>query len=103
MRTLGLITETSKGEDLNGCDLIIEAVFEKRDLKAQVTKEAEPMLAAGGIFASNTSTLPISGLARASARAENFIGLHFFSPVDRMELVEIIKGEKTSAETLAKA
>ena len=61
------------------------------------------MLAAGGIFASNTSTLPISGLARASAHPEKFIGLHFFSPVDRMELVEIIKGEKTSAETLAKA
>jgi 3-hydroxyacyl-CoA dehydrogenase / enoyl-CoA hydratase / 3-hydroxybutyryl-CoA epimerase len=89
--------------DLAGCDLIIEAVFEKRDLKPHVTKEAEPMLAAGGIFASNTSTLPISSLARASAHPEKFIGLHFFSPVDRMELVEIIKGEKTSAETLAKA
>src|SRR5882724_3089215 len=61
------------------------------------------MLAAGGIFASNTSTLPISGLAVASAQPEKFIGLHFFSPVDRMELVEIIKGERTSAETLAKA
>src|SRR5436190_10413160 len=61
------------------------------------------MLAAGCIFASNTSMLPISGLARASAYPEKFIGLHFFSPVDRMELVEIIKGEKTSAETLAKA
>ena len=61
------------------------------------------MLAAGGFFASNTSTLPISGLARASAHPEKFIGLHFFSPVDRMELVEIIKGEKTSAETLARA
>jgi len=98
-----LIKATADAKDLAGCDLIIEAVFEKRELKAQVTKEAEPMLAAGGIFASNTSTLPISGLARASAHPDKFIGLHFFSPVDRMELVEIIKGEQTSAETLAKA
>jgi len=100
---LARIQPTIAYADLAGCDLVIEAVFEKRDLKAQVTKEAEPMLAAGGIFASNTSTLPISGLAKASAHPEKFIGLHFFSPVDRMELVEIIKGEKTSAETLAKA
>jgi 3-hydroxyacyl-CoA dehydrogenase/enoyl-CoA hydratase/3-hydroxybutyryl-CoA epimerase len=103
LKPVELIKATSKAEDLKGCDLIIEAVFEKRDLKAQVTKEAEPLLAAGGIFASNTSTLPISGLAKASVHPEKFIGLHFFSPVDRMELVEIIKGEKTSAETLAKA
>jgi|CXWL01.1.fsa_nt_gi 3-hydroxyacyl-CoA dehydrogenase/enoyl-CoA hydratase/3-hydroxybutyryl-CoA epimerase len=102
-KPLELITATSRPEDLKGCDLIIEAVFEKRELKAQVTKESEPMLAANGFFASNTSTLPISGLARASAHPEKFIGLHFFSPVDRMELVEIIKGEKTSAETLARA
>lgn len=99
----GLITATASVSDLQGCDLIIEAVFEKRALKAQVTKEAEPMLAPGGIFASNTSTLPITGLAQASARPENFIGLHFFSPVDRMALVEIIKGKKTSVETLARA
>jgi 3-hydroxyacyl-CoA dehydrogenase/enoyl-CoA hydratase/3-hydroxybutyryl-CoA epimerase len=103
LKPLGLITATSRTEDLGGCDLIIEAVFEKRELKAQVTKEAEPLLAAGGIFASNTSTLPISGLAQASANPEKFIGLHFFSPVDRMELVEIIKGAKTSPETLARA
>jgi len=102
-KVLALITPSASAADLMGCDLIIEAVFEKRDLKAQVTKEAEPMLAAGGIFASNTSTLPITGLAQASARPESFIGLHFFSPVDRMELVEIIKGAKTSAETLARA
>jgi 3-hydroxyacyl-CoA dehydrogenase/enoyl-CoA hydratase/3-hydroxybutyryl-CoA epimerase len=98
-----LIKPTASAADLQGCDLIIEAVFEKRELKAQVTKEAEPMLAPGGIFASNTSTLPITGLARASARPENFIGLHFFSPVDKMQLVEIIKGRKTSPETLARA
>jgi 3-hydroxyacyl-CoA dehydrogenase / enoyl-CoA hydratase / 3-hydroxybutyryl-CoA epimerase len=102
-KELALIKPTADYKDLQGCDLVIEAVFEKRDLKAQVTKEAEPMLAANGFFASNTSTLPITGLARASAHPEKFIGLHFFSPVDRMELVEIIKGEKTSAETLARA
>lgn len=100
---LGRIQPTGDVADLAGCDLIIEAVFEKRELKTQVTREAEPMLAAGGLFASNTSTLPISGLAEASARPQNFIGLHFFSPVDRMPLVEIIKGEKTSPETLARA
>jgi 3-hydroxyacyl-CoA dehydrogenase/enoyl-CoA hydratase/3-hydroxybutyryl-CoA epimerase len=100
---LALITATENARDLAGCDLIIEAVFEKRELKAQVTKEAEPFLAPGGIMASNTSTLPISGLAEATAAPERFIGLHFFSPVDRMELVEIIKGRKTSAETLARA
>jgi len=100
---LMLIKATADLKDLADCDLIIEAVFEKRELKAQVTREAEPMLAANGIFASNTSTLPISGLAKASAHPDRFIGLHFFSPVDRMELVEIIKGEKTSAETLARA
>ena len=99
----GLITPTANAADLAGCDLIIEAVFEKRDVKAQATKEAEPMLAAGGIFASNTSTLPITGLAEASAKPENFIGLHFFSPVDKMQLVEIIKGKRTSPETLARA
>ncbi|MEX2198894.1 MAG: 3-hydroxyacyl-CoA dehydrogenase NAD-binding domain-containing protein, partial [Burkholderiales bacterium] len=98
-----LITPSASVADLHGCDLIIEAVFEKRELKAQVTKEAEPQLAAGGIFASNTSTLPITGLAQASAKPENFIGLHFFSPVDKMRLVEIIKGKKTSPETLARA
>ncbi len=103
MNPLMLIKATADMKDLAGCDLIVEAVFEKRELKAQVTKEAEPMLAPGGIFASNTSTLPISGLAKASANPEKYIGLHFFSPVDRMELVEIIKGAKTSPETLAKA
>ena len=97
-----LIKASADVRDLAGCDLIIEAVFEKRDLKAQVTKEAEPLLSPNGIFASNTSTLPISGLAQASRKPENFIGLHFFSPVDRMQLVEIIKGAKTSPETLAR-
>jgi 3-hydroxyacyl-CoA dehydrogenase/enoyl-CoA hydratase/3-hydroxybutyryl-CoA epimerase len=103
LKTMALIQATDKTEDLKGCDLIIEAVFENRGLKAQVTQEAEPMLAADGVFASNTSTLPISGLAKSSARPEKFIGLHFFSPVDKMKLVEIIKGQLTDDETLARA
>lgn len=100
---LNRILATDKNADLQGCDLIIEAVFEDRELKARVTQEAEPMLASGGVFASNTSTLPITGLAEASAHADKFIGLHFFSPVDKMPLVEIIKGKQTSDETLARA
>ncbi len=100
---LGRITPTASAADLKGCDLIIEAVFENRELKAQVTKEAEPMLAEGGFFASNTSTLPISGLAQASAKPEKFIGIHFFSPVDKMKLVEIIRGQQTDDETVARA
>ena len=102
-QVLSLITATANPEDLKGCDLIIEAVFENPELKAKVTQEAEAFLADGGIFASNTSTLPITGLAKASKDDKNFIGLHFFSPVDKMPLVEIIKGQNTSAETLAKA
>ena len=102
-QVLSLITATANATDLQGCDLIIEAVFENQELKAKVTQEAEQYLAQGGIFASNTSTLPITGLATASKDAKNFIGLHFFSPVDKMQLVEIIKGKQTSAETLAKA
>ena len=101
--TLGRILATDKAEDLAGCDLIIEAVFEDRELKARVTKEAESQLAPSAIFATNTSTLPITGLAQASERPANFIGLHFFSPVDKMPLVEIITGKETSDETLAKA
>lgn len=97
------ITPTADAADLAGCDLVIEAVFENRELKAQVVREAAPHLAAGGIMASNTSTLPITGLATAYEQQENFIGLHFFSPVDRMPLVEIIKGKRTSDDTLARA
>lgn len=101
--TLDLITPATSNEALHGCDLIVEAVFEKRDLKEQVIRDCEPALKEGGIFATNTSTLPITGLAKASTRPSSFIGLHFFSPVDRMRLVEIIKGARTSLETLAKA
>ena len=102
-KILDLIKPTGDVADLQGCDLIIEAVFENRDLKARVTKESEPLLAPGGFFASNTSTLPISGLATASAAPEKFIGIHFFSPVDKMKLVEIIRGAKTDDETVARA
>ncbi len=100
---LALITPAADASALDGCDLIIEAVFENRELKAKVTQEAEQHMAAEGVFASNTSTLPITGLAQASKNAAKFIGLHFFSPVDKMPLVEIIKGEKTDDETLARA
>ena len=100
---LSRITPTEKLQDLAGCDLIIEAVYENRELKARVTREAEPLLAAGGFFASNTSTLPITGLAEASARPEKYVGIHFFSPVDRMKLVEIIRGKQTDDETIARA
>jgi 3-hydroxyacyl-CoA dehydrogenase/enoyl-CoA hydratase/3-hydroxybutyryl-CoA epimerase len=100
---LNAIHPTDQAANLAGCDLIVEAVFEDRGLKAKVTQEAEAQLESSAVFASNTSTLPITGLAEASARPENFIGLHFFSPVDKMPLVEIICGELTSDTTLAKA
>lgn len=100
---LARITPTEAYKDLHGCDLIIEAVYENRELKAKVTKDAEAMLAPGGFFASNTSTLPISGLAKASAKPEKFVGIHFFSPVDKMKLVEIIRGKQTDDETVARA
>lgn len=102
-KTLGLIQATGLAEDLTGCEVVIEAVFENRELKAGVTREAEAKLGPAAIFASNTSTLPITGLAAASARPAQFIGLHFFSPADKMPLVEIIVGKETSDETLARA
>ncbi|MFY7855180.1 MAG: 3-hydroxyacyl-CoA dehydrogenase NAD-binding domain-containing protein, partial [Rubrivivax sp.] len=89
---LARITPTTSYEALQGCDLVIEAVFEDRAIKADVTRRAEAMLAPTAVFASNTSTLPITGLAQASVRPAHFIGLHFFSPVDKMPLVEIIVG-----------
>ena len=100
---LSLIKATTDYADLEGCELVIEAVFEDRAIKADVTAKAEAVIGEGAIFASNTSTLPITGLAEASKRPEQFIGLHFFSPVDKMQLVEVILGEKTSDETLAKS
>ncbi len=100
---LASVTATTDYDLIKGSDLVIEAVFENREIKAEVTKRAEAQLAADAVFGSNTSTLPISGLAEASARPENFIGIHFFSPVDKMMLVEIIMGEKTGQEALAKS
>ena len=100
---LSRITATADYDKLRNCDLIIEAVFEDRDLKGKVTTEAEKIMDSNGVFASNTSTLPITGLAEKSIRPEKFIGIHFFSPVHKMKLVEIIKGDKTNDETIAKA
>jgi 3-hydroxyacyl-CoA dehydrogenase/enoyl-CoA hydratase/3-hydroxybutyryl-CoA epimerase len=100
---LARITPTDDFALLDGCDLIIEAVFEDIDIKAETTRKAEAVIPATTVYASNTSTLPITKLAEASARPDQFIGLHFFSPVDRMGLVEIIKGAKTSPATLAVA
>ncbi|GAB3277174.1 3-hydroxyacyl-CoA dehydrogenase NAD-binding domain-containing protein [Parasphingorhabdus pacifica] len=97
------ITPTDKADQLAGCDLVIEAVFEDTKIKHQVYAEAEAAVASDALLSSNTSTLPITGLAEGVSRPDNFIGLHFFSPVEKMPLVEIITGEKTSDEALAKA
>ncbi|MHA4969118.1 3-hydroxyacyl-CoA dehydrogenase NAD-binding domain-containing protein [Pseudomonas extremorientalis] len=99
---LARILPTASDTDLAGCDLIIEAVFEDRELKARVSAAAQSVVGAEAVIASNTSTLPISGLATAVPDQARFIGLHFFSPVDKMPLVEIIKGARTSDETLAR-
>jgi len=99
---LARISPTGQDADLAGCDLIIEAVFEDRELKARVSSAAQQVVGADAVIASNTSTLPISGLASAVPNPDKFIGLHFFSPVDKMPLVEIIKGARTSDETLAR-
>ena len=102
-RLLSLITATTDLEALKKCDLIIEAVFEDPKVKAEMTQKVEAMIPEDCIFASNTSTLPISDLAKASARPDQFIGIHFFSPVERMLLVEIIKGKETGDRAVAKA
>ena len=100
---LGSVTATTDYDLIKGSDLVIEAVFENREIKADVTKRAEAQLAPGAVFGSNTSTLPITGLAEASVRPEDFIGIHFFSPVDKMMLVEVILGEKTGEAAIAKS
>lgn len=100
---LARIHPTASYADLAGCELVIEAVFEKREIKADVTRKAEAAIGTDAIFASNTSTLPITGLAEASVRPANFIGLHFFSPAEKMPLVEIIVGKATSDATLARS
>lgn len=100
---LARIQPTTSYADLDGAGLVVEAVFEQRDIKADVTRRAEAVLSPDAIFASNTSTLPITGLAEASQRPGNFIGLHFFSPVDKMPLVEVIVARQTTRATLAQA
>ncbi|MBY6081802.1 3-hydroxyacyl-CoA dehydrogenase NAD-binding domain-containing protein [Ruegeria arenilitoris] len=100
---LARITATPDLEKLAGCDLIIEAVFEDPKVKAEMTQKVEAIIPEDCIFASNTSTLPITELAKASKRPDQFIGIHFFSPVEKMFLVEIIKGKETGDRAVAKA
>ncbi|MDP1669947.1 3-hydroxyacyl-CoA dehydrogenase NAD-binding domain-containing protein [Phaeovulum sp.] len=100
---LGRITATTDYAVLEGCDLVVEAVFEDVGVKAGVTAKAEAVIPSSAVFATNTSTLPISHLAKASMRPEQFIGIHFFSPVDKMALVEIIRGKQTGDVAVAKA
>ncbi len=99
---LARITPTGDPADLTGVDFVVEAVFENQELKHQVFGEIEDIVEPNALLGSNTSTLPITGLATGVKRQEDFIGIHFFSPVDKMPLVEIIKGEKTSDEALAR-
>jgi 3-hydroxyacyl-CoA dehydrogenase/enoyl-CoA hydratase/3-hydroxybutyryl-CoA epimerase len=101
--TLARIRPTADYADLAGCDLVIEAVFENRVIKADVTRRAEDVIPRTATFASNTSTLPITGLAQASVRPKQFIGIHFFSPVEKMPLVEVIVGRRTGREAVARA
>ncbi|MDT0509602.1 3-hydroxyacyl-CoA dehydrogenase NAD-binding domain-containing protein [Novosphingobium sp. MMS21-SN21R] len=100
---LARITPTDDYALLEGCDMIVEAVFEDTAIKADTTRKAEAVIPTTAVFATNTSSLPISDLAKASSRPDQFIGIHFFSPVDRMGLVEVIVGKQTSPETLAKS
>ncbi len=100
---LDRITPTDSYDDLADCDFIVEAVFENPKIKDEVIRAAEAKLGSNSIFGTNTSTLPISQLAESSVRPDRFIGVHFFSPVERMPLVELIKGEKTGDEAVARA
>jgi 3-hydroxyacyl-CoA dehydrogenase/enoyl-CoA hydratase/3-hydroxybutyryl-CoA epimerase len=101
--TLARVHCTTDYAQLAGCQLVIEAVFEDRAVKAEVTRRAEAAMDADAIFASNTSTLPITGLAEVSSRPAQFVGLHFFSPVEKMPLLEVIRGEQTGEATIAQA
>ncbi len=102
-KVLGMITATTDLNALKGCDLIVEAVFEDVGVKAEMTKKVEAIVGSDCIFATNTSTLPITELAKASVRPDQFIGIHFFSPVDKMALVEIIRGKETGDIAVAKS
>ncbi|MFK7771618.1 MAG: 3-hydroxyacyl-CoA dehydrogenase NAD-binding domain-containing protein [Saprospiraceae bacterium] len=97
------IMTTDNAANFKDCDIVIEAVFENQNLKANVTREAEIHLDEYSIFATNTISIPITKLATASARPENFVGLHFFAPADEVPLVEVVRGKKTSDESIAKA
>ena len=99
---LDRITATADAKDFAGVDFVIEAVFESQELKHKVFGEIEDIVEPNAVLGSNTSTLPITGLATGVKRQDDFIGIHFFSPVDKMPLVEIIKGEKTSDDALAR-
>lgn len=102
-QTLARVKTTTDMAELAGCGIVIEAVFEDRAVKADVTRRAEAAMDADAIFATNTSTLPITGLAEVSSRPASFVGLHFFSPVEKMPLVEVIRGEKTGEAAVAHA
>jgi len=102
-KLLSLITPTDDYAQLDGCDLVVEAVFEDSEIKKGVTEKTEAVIKPAAIFASNTSTIPITSLAKNSSRPKNFVGIHFFSPVDKMMLVEIILGKKTGDKALAVA
>jgi len=102
-QALARVKTTSDMAELAGCGIVIEAVFEDRAVKADVTRRAEAAMDADAIFATNTSTLPITGLAGVSSRPAQFVGLHFFSPVEKMPLVEVIRGEKTGEAAIAHA
>ena len=102
-KVLGLINATTDLDALKDCDLIVEAVFEDVGVKAEMTKKVEAIIGDDAIFATNTSTLPITELAKASVRPDQFIGIHFFSPVDKMLLVEIIRGKETGDVAVAKS
>ncbi len=102
-KLLALITPSDDYAQLSGCDIVIEAVFEDAAVKKDVTEKVEAVLKPSAIFASNTSTIPITGLAKNSKRPKNFVGIHFFSPVDKMMLVEVILGKKTGDKAVATA
>ena len=98
-----LLNGTTSDQEVAGSDLVIEAIVENKEVKKQVYARLEPLLGPQAILASNTSTIPITGLAENLQHPERFCGIHFFNPVRRMKLVEIIRGEKTSDETIATA
>ena len=102
-KLLDRITTTNSSELFENCDIVVEAVFENKSVKTKVTREAEEQLDEYSVFATNTLSIPITELGRESLRPENYIGLHFFSPAEKTSVVEVVKGEQTSDETVARA